>query len=344
MWKFEICDDWNVIWSKEYQQRWQNLLDISPNTHVFFHPSLVRAWIETYLPLRNISPLFVWGQDYENGNEAFIPLVLWKRNWKNAFLHTIVPVGYSDYHNPIMKYQSVDMSVFWGTLISRLKSYSPDVIIIEGITDSWVDSEHDWKQDEPCPYMNLSNISTSEELLAFFRTSLRGDIRRQIRRLEELGQLSFKEYASFHDMSSIFPDFMREHSLKWPNAYKAPHFHETLLNKGLGVTTHFSSLNIDDKPIAWHLGFEYQGVFYYYMPAGNHEYAKFSPVKIHLYYLMCRAIEQGHKIYDHLRGEENYKSGWSNGLNYVNTLIVNNSSLVSQLKIKLNQTVRRLLK
>ena len=71
---------------------------------------------------------------------------------------------------------------------------------------------------------------------------------------------------------------------------------------------------------------------YYYMPAGNPEYQKYSPVKIHLYYLICRAIKKGLVKYDHLRGDETYKSGWADGSIYVNSLRQFNSSLSTNMK------------
>ena len=68
--------------------------------HVFFHPALCMAWLETYRPIRKLEPLFCIGDS--NHNHFFLPLVLWRKNWKNAFQKVIVPVGYSDfdYHEP----------------------------------------------------------------------------------------------------------------------------------------------------------------------------------------------------------------------------------------------------
>ncbi len=158
--------------------------------------------------------------------------------------------------------------------------------------------------------------------MKFFKTSLRGDLRRQMRRLEEIGPLKFKEYNSWEEIpAETFHRFMHQHSLRWPNAYKAPHFHENLLREGLKTgVTHFSTLSVGDAEIAWHLGFKYRGRYYYYMPAGNQDYFKYSPTKVHLFFLMLRSVEHGYEVFDHLRGEENYKSGWSNGHIYVNVL------------------------
>lgn len=305
--------------------------------HVFFQPEMIRSWLNTYAPLQNITPIFVMGSD--GANDAFMPLVLWKRNWKNAFVKTIVPVGNSDYdyHNPIFKVKpnQEQLNSFWDSLISFLKSnYNFDTLTLSGITDQYLSSTHNWQRDEICPMLQLHDINNEEELMAFFKTSLRGDIRRQIRRLNEIGQLTYTEYHAWDEIpTNTFAEFMRQHSLRWPQAYKAPKYHENLLKNGLPTEqVHFSTLSVGHTEIAWHLGFTHNRRFYYYMPAGNQEYFKYSPTKIHLFYLMRRAIEQGYDVYDHLRGEENYKSGWSNTEQYVNTLTIERNTPAYTLK------------
>lgn len=310
MWNFEVID---------------NIPESVRSEHVFFHPSMIDAWMNTYSPIRNLTPIFI--KAVHNGTEAYLPLVLWTKNWKNAFIRTIVPVGYSDYdyHDPIVvgeKPDEDDIGGFWSELVDFLRSkFTFETFTFEGITDAMAIGPG-WKQGEICPQLDLKEINDEEDLMKFFKTSLRGDIRRQMRRLEEIGDLRFKEYDSWEDIpAETFRLFMSQHSLRWPNAYKAPHFHENILREGLKTgVVHFSTLSVGDNEIAWHLGFSYRGRYYYYMPAGSQDFFKYSPTKIHLFYLMRRAVEQGYDVFDHLRGEENYKSGWSNGHIYVNTL------------------------
>lgn len=337
MWKFNIIKEWDNVWSEEHLHEWNALLESSPTAHVFFHPMVARIWVDTYMPLRNLTPIFVWGES-TSGNRAFLPLVLWKKDWKGAFLHSIIPVGYSDYdyHDPLfVSNPSVEeLTFYWNELMSLLETYHADEVLLSGFRDRCVLADGTWEQGEICPSLDLTKINSEEALMAFFGTKLRGDIRRQIRRLGEMGELRFVEYASVKDIpDGLFEQFMAAHRLKWPNAYKAPHFHERLVAaSGLDGPIHFSAMMIDDTPVAWHLGFEWQGVYYYYMPAGNPEYLKQSPVKIHLYHLILRAIERGYTLYDHLRGDETYKSGWSDGFQYVNDKKVYGSSLSSRLK------------
>ena len=321
----------------------------SSSSHVFFHPIVAKIWVDTYVPLRKMAPLFIWGES-RNGNKVFLPLVLWERDWKGAFVHSIIPIGYSDYdyHDPLFQNEpsEEELSSFWKELKALLNSYRADEILLNGFRDrSIISCKGEWKRGEICPNLDLTKIKSEETLMAFFSTKLRGDIRRQIRRLGEMGTLRYIEYASVKDIpNGLFEEFMEAHRQRWPNAYKAPHFHERLVAAcSLDGPIHFSTLMLDDTPIAWHLGFEYQGVYYYYMPAGNPDYQKQSPVKIHLYYLIARAINKGYVLYDHLRGDETYKSGWSDGFQYVNDMLIHSPRVSSKIKhglVKLKEIVR----
>lgn len=308
--------------------------DVAPH-HVFFHPSIIDAWVKTYTPLRNMRVFNVKAE--KNNTVVYMPLVLWRKNWRNAFLRSIGPIGYSDYdyHDPIISgiLPEEDIESYWSELFEYLRlHFCPDEIVIDGITDSFIGK--DFTKGEICPLLNLERMESEDDLMAFFKTSLRGDIRRQIRRLSELGELSYQEYKSWDDISpETFSEFMNQHSARWPNAYKAPHFHENLLKLGLKAgTVHFSTLSVAGKEIAWHLGFSFDGRYYYYMPAGNQEYFKYSPTKVHLFYLVRRAVEMKCKIFDHLRGEENYKSGWSDQFQYVNTLKIDKNAFSTYMK------------
>jgi CelD/BcsL family acetyltransferase involved in cellulose biosynthesis len=130
-----------------------------------------------------------------------------------------------------------------------------------------------------------------------------------------------------------FYEFMQEHRLKWPHAYKAPLFHENLIKQGLlNDIVHFSSLNVAGIPIAWHLGFQFRNIYYYYMPVGNHLYSAYSPVKVHLFYLLSKTIHEKYLKFDHLQGEENYKSGWANGFDFVNNYMIINDKRSSKIR------------
>jgi len=331
-WKYELVSNLESL-----ADEWSSLIESGECSHVFFHPAMVKAWIETYKPLRKIEPFVI--KAIEGDNVALLPMALWHKNWKNAFQKAVVPIGYSDfdYHDPIFSYRPSEKSLagYWKGVIKVINdNFKYDTLTTDGITDSLTAPGLDWRQGEICPLLNLNDIHSEEELMVFFKTSLRGDIRRQMRRLEEFGSLKLTEYHSFNEISQeTFTKFMEQHTLRWPSAYKAPRFHENLLRYGLTAgVVHFSVLTAGEHEIAWHLGFTHRRRYYYYMPVGNQDYFKYSPTKIHLFFLVRRAVEMGYTVYDHLRGEENYKSGWSNDSQNVNTITMESPSISAALK------------
>lgn len=345
-WSFHIIDNWKDVWSSENIRHWEDILQQSPNAHVFFHPCLVKAWVETYLPLRHLKPIFIWAKD-DSSNIGLLPMVFWRRNWKNAFMKSIVTMGYSDYdyHNPIFLHRIDDPLSFWKQVIEFIRLlYSYDELSIDGITDSTIGETAEWKRDDLCPSLSLDGFCDEASLLNFFKTSLRGDIRRQMRRLNEQGDLHFHVYQTTDEVWATFDEFMQEHRHRWPNAYKAPGFHRNLIERGLSEGfVHFSSLDVANKPVAWHLGFIYKERFYYYMPTGKQEFAQYSPAKVHLYHLVCWAIENGFSVFDHLKGDENYKAGWSNAQQYVYSISVKGNCLFSSAKQTINKLGRKLM-
>lgn len=332
MWKFNISHNWEEAIAECGQIE----------GHVFFTPELVKAWVQTYAPLRDIRPVTVTGES-KDGNRLALPMVLWRRNWKNAFERWLVPVGYSDfdYHDALLLRPLPSYDGFWDELLSFLEANVDfDVMTTDGILNPG--TPQDWKEGEICPRLELGDIPDDDALMRFFKTSLRGDIRRQMRRLGELGTVKLKEFHSWEEVpKATFETFMRHHSLRWPNAYKAPHLHENLMKYGLpSGRVHFSVLKAGETEVAWHLGFEHRGRFYYYMPAGHADFRKFSPVKVHLYLLVRRAVENGLDVFDHLRGEENYKDGWSNAYSSLSVKTLYSDNLSSKLKHDLNKLKR----
>ena len=332
-WKFEI-------FTGDILPILEQIMNDCVESHVFYHPALVKAWLDTYNSLRSMKTMIIRGTSVDK--VSILPLVLWNKNWKNAFVKSVVPIGFSDfdYHDPITNkpLSAETRDSYWSELTAFLQAEVVcDEILLDGITDRSINTHEKWQRDEICPLLDLSEIQSEDELMAFFKTSLRGDIRRQIRRLSEIGELCIREYASWDEIpQSTFSEFMHQHSMRWPKAYKAPHLHENLLKEGLKAgVVHFSTLSVGNTEIAWHLGFNFRHRYYYYMPTGNHNYFKYSPTKIHLYYLVLRAVKQGISIFDHLRGDETYKSGWSNGYQYTNSLKIKSSNITSMVKNRL---------
>lgn len=105
---------WEEVDSSEFIEQWQGWIDEAPDAHVCYHPTILRAWTDTLRSLQHISLLYFVAR--LNGITFFLPLILWRRNWKNAFLRVIVPAGFPDfdYHDPIVSGHATqeDIDVF----------------------------------------------------------------------------------------------------------------------------------------------------------------------------------------------------------------------------------------
>lgn len=316
-WKVELYRSWDEVDSPGFVGQWHTWIEHAPDAHVFFHQSLLKAWTDIYRELEDISPLYCVAE--REGITVFLPLVLWRRNYKNAFLHVVVPAGFSDYdyHDPIVSGEwTVEvMSDFWRTVERRIRedrSIRYDRIELQGFRYpcdrvGWV------KEDDVCPFSDLTLYADYADYHAKLKKSLRQDLVRQKKRLSELGELRYKVFSGDDspEALAVLPGFLDTHSRKWPHAFKPPGFHRAIIIGGLDSVVHFSALMIDGIPISWHLGFSYRKRFYYYMPAFLEEYGPYSPSKVHLSFLTEECFKSDRRIFDHLRGSETYKAGWA---------------------------------
>jgi len=151
--------------------------------------------------------------------------------------------------------------------------------------------------------------------------NMRKDNQRMIRRLSEMGELSFLVLENSEDFNKVLKVMIAQKEARYTlsgsrniffnksvkNFYTNIH---TLLNRGLNV--HLSALMLNDEILATHLGIHYQDQFFYLMPAFNHDdkWRKFSLGRIHLEKLISWAIDNKIKNFDFTIGGESYKSIW----------------------------------
>jgi CelD/BcsL family acetyltransferase involved in cellulose biosynthesis len=249
-------------------------------------------------------------------------LILWKRNWKNAFIRVIVPAGYPDYdyHDPVVTTEVTDelMDSFWKLIREKVLNDNQiryDEVQIPGI--QYPGKDDMWNKDKDvCPYTDLSEHESYSKFISTLKKSLRHDVEKKSRRLKEYGDLKYYCYKPNEVSSAInvLPEFLAAHVKRWPNAYKAPGLHKAILLQGIpSGLVHFSELRLDDTVIDWNLGYQYKKRFYYYMSTSPYleKYVKYSPGKVHLAHLIQDSFENGVQIFDYLRGAHGYKGEWT---------------------------------
>jgi CelD/BcsL family acetyltransferase involved in cellulose biosynthesis len=339
-WQFEWITDWDRVWSEDFVSRWHRWIQESPTSHVFFHPAVVRAWVETYLPLRHMEPRFLVAT--REDCTVFLPMVLWRKNWKNAFQRLLIPVGYSDhdYHDPLIVGRN-DKEIwrdYWEGFVAevgRTRREEYDRVDLSGIHETVACFDAFVDQGVVCPWRDLRGFKDGDAFLASLSKKLRGDIRRHERQIRELGEITWRVFAS-EDVDiaeQAVLEFRAVHTERWPRAYKAPRVFRNLIHYGLPVgVVYFSILQAGGSTMAWRLGFLDQRRFYAYMQAQRPQYAAFSPSKVLLYYTVKDAIARGLQVFDHLLGDESYKTGWADHADRLSALYRADNSLGSVLR------------
>lgn len=272
------------------------------------------------MPLRDIKPLFVVAT--RGGTTVFLPLVLWRHNWKSAWQRLLVPVGHSDfdYHDPIIAGCDDSCAIaisFWHALqdyLTRVQRLRFDHLVIDGVRSNATGDGKGWTTDESSPWTDLTQFTHQDEFLPSLPSRMRKDVRRSLRRSEEAGGLNKVTYGT-HQTAEVLHEltaFLGAHSRRWPNAYKAPHFHENLVRYGLpaGIVL-FRTIRVAGDVAAWGLAFHFRKRYYAYMSAMVDRFIHVSPGKILMLYRYEQAITNGDEIFDHLRGTEEYKADWA---------------------------------
>jgi CelD/BcsL family acetyltransferase involved in cellulose biosynthesis len=350
-WKFEWLTSWEEIWTSNFVTEWRNWMAVSPNAHVFFEPSIVKAWAITYDKLHTIQPRFLIARS-DSGSITFIPLVYRKNNWKNAWLRVLQPVGYSefDYHDPIVMSNSIVSDTnFWKVILEEVTTRwkgTLDIVIINGLHYNPRPAIEKLQPAALAPYINLTGFSSIDDFSRSLSRSFRGDIKRQKQRIETQGKLKLHVYGQNETEKALttLPLIVEEHNKKWPLSYKAPGFYENLIRNCLqSGSLHMSEVLLDDQPISWHIGFIYKSRYYWYLPVYRSEYSQYSPGKLHLYMCIEEALRKNVIVFDLLKGDEDYKKQWTNKNAALFDLRYNSQNIISLIRTALLYNVKPII-
>ena len=319
-WKFDWLTTWDEVWAPSFVSEGKAWINQSSDAHVFFEPSVVKAWFETYVELRDISPRFLIATHISG--TIFFPLVRDRCRWKDAWLRVLRPVGFTefDYHDPIAvgDFSEDHFKSFWEALKIELTKHDigVDVVLIPRIREQIVKGNDGFCLVSRAPFLNLSSFESFDHLVSTLHKQLRQELRRQPRRLSELGDLEFHILGQNEAevAMEMLPRFLETHGARWPQAYKPRNFYKNLIQCCLpeGIL-HISVFKSCGNAISWHIGFMHKKRFYYYVPAFDHRMATYSPGKVHLAKLIEEAVRGGVEVFDFLTGQEPYKLEWTNG-------------------------------
>ena len=304
---------------------WLEFLSRAGYNNIFYHPLWHLAWLDSIGLMRKME--FFLAE--ENGEWlGILPLVRF-RSLRDGFLRVLEFSGgtQADYHDLLVVpgYENKVLDLFSGPFqelqkkvsLVRLHTVSSGSLLLKW--DAILKNSYKLIP-ETIPYLPLREGLDYSELEENWSSSHRLDIRRQIRRLNEIGALSLERIESVKEASGILSPFLKTHNLRWQNKDLSIKIYNRMVKKFMLQLInrlwsqgfiHFSVLRLNGKPISYHFGFIYEGVFYWYKPAYVLKYQKYSPGKVHVAKLIGEGLRERWKCFDFLLGDENYKSLWT---------------------------------
>jgi CelD/BcsL family acetyltransferase involved in cellulose biosynthesis len=171
---------------------------------------------------------------------------------------------------------------------------------------------------EKAPYIKINTDWNT--FYGSVHKGMRNDTHRQLRRLQEKGELDFGRCQSIEEVPVLMNKMFEYKNKRYKDTGKKGvyaekrmrDFHlnlaQELWRKGW---MDISYVRLNEEVIAVHFGSIYQGKFYYWMPAFNSDYEKFSSSRILLLDLLKRAFREGFCEFDFGFGQESYKYQWT---------------------------------
>jgi len=172
-----------------------------------------------------------------------------------------------------------------------------------------------------CPYIPIQG--SWEEYYSKLSKKLRHDISRRKRKFrKEIGEPVFRKCMNDDNLENDFNIFLDLQSMKRRSkglneGYKEMEKSEqeflyeiSQIFKANGWLR-LSFLEVNGAAISCDLSFEYDNIYYDYLPAFNPQYRSYSIGIIHQICILKNLFQKGVKEYDFMRGNESYKSDWT---------------------------------
>ncbi|OGU10954.1 MAG: hypothetical protein A2075_04005 [Geobacteraceae bacterium GWC2_58_44] len=306
---------------------WECAFDQSDDATVYNHPHFVLNWFRTLSRLRGTVPILIKGS--VNNRTVILPLELYKVSRYFYQFKVLSGIGgpYNvDFQDPLVSGQGIssdEKKIFWKELLPFIRSKIPecDQFVIPRLRDATAAELGHCEQSTVSPYIDLKGYGTLDEVLSRCKASHRGDVRRQIRKLEEVGAVTMRIFRS--DEKEAAKDelsrFFKAYECQWLQKGSPiseidqaqsllSHLIDDMSDTGM---IHFSALKCGAASIHWHYGFLHNSRFHWYKPGYDVSWSKYSPGKVHVAYLIEECIRNGTRYFDFLYGDESYKYSWA---------------------------------
>ena len=166
-----------------------------------------------------------------------------------------------------------------------------------------------------CPVVNLRSLSW-EEYLRMLPSRLRWEWSKKHRDLNRTGRLQFLRLDAAGDKSEFMDKIFNLHVKRWGHEQGVSKFTQEKLRSFISELAVASpeivlyALLLDNRLIAYQLGFSQKGVFYDWNKSYDPEFGRYSVGNILMGLILKDLIERGCQKYNQMRGDYLWKRRW----------------------------------
>jgi CelD/BcsL family acetyltransferase involved in cellulose biosynthesis len=335
------------------KENWNRLLEADADANAHLTYEWLKTWWEHFGKSHELFILVIKDNDKVIG---IAPLMITIQNvlpYIAIKRIEFIGTGITDYHNFIISHRHVEVLE---TIFNFLKDQDWHIIKLRqlpsvsknyGYFQSYLMEKyyHQWqmslKPTVTCPYIAIEG--NSENFFNSLGKNLRYDLKRKIRKLQEVGDVRFECYSGKeNNLSQLFDDIFSIHSRSWKDKDQRCAFSlEQEVNRKFfqQITTvlgakdwlRFFALFLNNKLIAYICCFTYRNTIYHWNTSFDPDYFRYSVGKILHYYAIENAIGNGFKEFDFMRGEEEYKMKWTKIVRTNYEFLIAQHSLLSRI-------------
>lgn len=305
---------------------WDRLWTANPYRQIFNRFSFARAWWRGYGSSVSLcTPVAI----SENRVVGILPLVL-----ENKHLRFLGDPG-ADYNDILCDPTSSDRILevlfeglegiagrIWSRAIfSNISEHSLFLTLLPKLPAQW-HKRLVTTAGHLCPTVILDANNAKSPLQSFLS---RQEPRRHERQLQKLGKLTFRHVEDPAEIRRHLPVFFEQHTQRWAMAalgnqnflsQQSRTFYEALLEQmDPRKELRFAVLELDGRPVAYHLGFQVDRKFIFYKSTFDINLWELSPGQVMLRSLFSYAQDSAVNEFDFTIGNEAFKNRFANHMN-----------------------------
>lgn len=304
---------------------WPSIADTSTlRMYVYQTREFLEVWMNTIGFAHRAQPFLVVVSHRQRGPVLYLPLVIEKKF--NVRLLRFMDAGVADFNAPIVapdfELTRQEFADLWAQILSKLPKV--DAVDLQKISGSVMGAAN------PLSYLECTPHGSSGHAIVLSKmaddvnvrpsiTRLRKKLRRDFRRLNRLGEVSFIINPPPAESDEIFTTLIKFKHRKYMatvgNDFLAMpgvrrFYREMVAPQQLAGLSHLSALACGGEVVSAHLGFRARGCFYYTFPAYNPAYRQYSVGHLLLQHLIDQSSKDGLATFDLGEGDYNYKAKW----------------------------------